>query len=625
MRSHQHLLSSFDNGRECIFEELAKEVTFGGTAEWAAADWLREKGFHVRFFSATAEITARLIEAGLGFIVSWDDDEAGHSVAIVGIDHAAGTVLAHDPTSFRTAEYLLSSFTLDYGPLGLCAMAAVPAIHAELLDTILPQESELVEAAQTQRKAFATHSPAAARSLVDNIEVRFPNHPGAHFLRAIQDLQDGRVGRALRQFRKILEQFPQSAAVRTRLMSACHSLSDTALLRETLRSVVDTGKVPGVSAGTDWGIPHPRYFYDYADLLRFSAETWAQAESLLRHVLSNDCRSAGAWHVLADLRWGRRASDSALLAYRIAATLADHDEHYARTYADVLCRSGRTQEGAEWLRRRAEKLGTSIYGLSTWVTYISMLEDAGKPSDALKICRNVLDRFGSSYSLLVFAIPFFGRMGQWQEAEHWFDALREIEAGAGFCEAAVYFFEMRGMTAKALQQAEAWVAEAPLSTTARSRLLSLIARAQGERVAQARAARWMCERPENEVFEDLFCQYAGFPAWRKLRVLRTRVKRNRDDAWAWCELAFAAIYAFQTSDDVRRRRLQPRILRYLAEADRLTDGDAPTLRARGLWHEAQGSRLFEISARFSAEEQRAMWAEIEPVWITSAAHLPKLP
>jgi len=65
-------------------EELARDVTFGGTHEWAAADWLRGKGFHVRFFWATAESIARLIEAGIGFTVSWDDDESGHTVAIVG-------------------------------------------------------------------------------------------------------------------------------------------------------------------------------------------------------------------------------------------------------------------------------------------------------------------------------------------------------------------------------------------------------------------------------------------------------------------------------------------------------------------------------------------------------------
>ena len=104
-------------GVNILLEELAHEVTFGGTAEWAAADWLREKGFHVRFFAATEETAARLVEAGIGFTVSWDDDESGQAVAIIGIDHAAGIAIAHDPASFRSTDYLLSSFANQHGPL----------------------------------------------------------------------------------------------------------------------------------------------------------------------------------------------------------------------------------------------------------------------------------------------------------------------------------------------------------------------------------------------------------------------------------------------------------------------------------------------------------------------------
>jgi hypothetical protein len=135
-------------------EELAREVTFGGTAEWAAADWLREKGFHARFFAVTEQNAARLIEAGIGFTVSWDDDESGHAVAIIGIDHAAGTAIAHDPASFRGTEYLLSSLANKHGPLGVPAVAVVPQTHASLLDMILPPEAEVVETAQSHQKAL---------------------------------------------------------------------------------------------------------------------------------------------------------------------------------------------------------------------------------------------------------------------------------------------------------------------------------------------------------------------------------------------------------------------------------------------------------------------------------------
>ena len=141
------------------------------------------------------------------------------------------------------------------------------------------------------------------------------------YLRAIQDLEDGRTGRALANFRKLLAEYPQSPAVRVRLMSACRSLGDMALLRETLRAVVDTGKVPGVDSQSVWVMPHQRYFCEYADLLRLSSETQGQAESLLRSVLRSSWRSAGAWHVLADLRWtwARYGQCSACLSHSIDA------------------------------------------------------------------------------------------------------------------------------------------------------------------------------------------------------------------------------------------------------------------------------------------------------------------
>jgi tetratricopeptide (TPR) repeat protein len=626
-------------------EELAREVTFGGTTAWAAADWLREKGFHVRHFSATADVTARLIEAGIGFTISWDDDESGHTVAVIGIDQAAGTAIAHDPSSFRSTEYLLSYFSANYGPLGLSAMAVVPAPYASVLDAILPPESEVIEAAVAQQRASTIYGSASARAIIENLERRFPDHPGTQYLRAIQNLDDGRIGRALASFQQLLARFPNSPSVRVRLMCACRALGDSALLRETLKSVVDTGKVPGVDSQNDWATPHPRYSYEYADLLRLSAETRTRAESLLCSALRNNWRSAGAWHVLADLRWDKRDDDSALLAFRIASTLAAHNDHYASAYADVLCRSGRIDEGLEWLRSRAEKLGNSVHGVSTWVTYISMLEEWGYPDRALEYCRHVLGRFDNSPSLIAFAAPFFARMGEWEEGDHWLEVLKSIEAKAHFHEAAVYFDQMRGRTTSALKHAEAWVGEVPLSTPARRKLLWLVSTVNGQTVALDRAAQWMRERPENEDFEVLFCEYVDFPIWRKLRVLRSRVERNRDDAWAWRELAFSAISKFESSDEAHRRRLQPRILSYLEEADRLTTGDAATVRAHGLWQEAQGNwkeahaaylksirldpgnswgyrRAFEISARFSADEQRAMWADIEPIWIAHSGRLP---
>ena len=48
---------------------------------------------------------------------------------------------------------------------------------------------------------------AEARLIVDDSERRLPDHPGTQYLREIQNLEDGRVGRALRGFKRLLESF----------------------------------------------------------------------------------------------------------------------------------------------------------------------------------------------------------------------------------------------------------------------------------------------------------------------------------------------------------------------------------------------------------------------------------
>lgn len=626
-------------------EEFAREVTFGGTYEWAAADWLRQRGLHVRFFSVDAELASRLIEVGIAFTLSWDDDESGHCVAIVGVDHAAGTVIAHDPNSFRSTEYLLSSLNDRYSPIGILGMAAVPQIRKAELDAILPAHSALTEAGEEQKRAFARGDISAGAAIVSECESQFPDHPATRYLRANQNLEEGKVGKALHGFAELLEQFSASAAVRVRWMSSCRAVGDSALLRRALRSIVERGRVPGIDSQNEWAAPHPRYVHEYADLLRASTKTRGEAERLLRVSLRHNWRSSSGWHILADLHWDQGAKESAMLGYRIASTLAEHNDHYARAYADVLYRETQPQEALRWLESRANKLGNSDHAISTWITYIGALEDWGHPTKALETVRDVLQRFAESSSLLTFAIPFFGRMGQWQEADRWFEALKAREVASRVHEAAAHYFQMRGLTKAALKEAEAWVIAAPLSLGARRRFLSLTSRVHGHVAAINQAAAWMHERPENDHFEELFCERTEVPVWRKTRLVKSRLKRNPDDAWAWRELAFTSINHFQMVAVKRQDRLRPLICKYLDEANRLSSGDVITLRAVGLWHEVQQEaqeavdtyleciriepghfwayrKLFKVSSRFAADEREALWARIEAIWLTNVGELP---
>ena len=97
---------------------MASEITFGGTSEWAAAEWLEKHGFTVRFFAVTPDTATLLIKNGIGFVLTLEGDDNAHAVAVVGLDEAAGTLIIHDPMAYRTAEYLLERFCEKLGTSG---------------------------------------------------------------------------------------------------------------------------------------------------------------------------------------------------------------------------------------------------------------------------------------------------------------------------------------------------------------------------------------------------------------------------------------------------------------------------------------------------------------------------
>ncbi len=621
-------------------DQMSSEITFGGTPEWAAAEWLQKRGFHVRFFAVTAELAAQLILKGIAFVLSWDADENGHAVAIVGLDQRSGTLLVHDPMGFRDTEYLLNILERNASPLGIKGMAVVAPERAALLDSLLPAESMVMEAAQQHQQALITQGPSAARRVVEDLLQRYPLHPGSLYLQAAQQLEDGQAGLALKQLQTLLQRFPRSPAVRVRFMAACRALGNTALIRETLEGIVERSVLPGLEAQRDWVHPPDRYVFEYADLLRLSADTRDHAEALLHALIRRQCNSAGAWHNLADLLWQRREMEGALLCYRLSSCLAPSDEHYARAYADVLGMEKRDEEGFAWLQSRVRRFGDSPHAVSTWISWINALEDRGFPERALAACNEALARHGGSPELLAFAVAFFARMGEWENAEDRLSAIDSKDNPAAFYEASTHFFRMRGDLKRALENAASWLGESPCSPAARYSMLDLVASSDGPEAAVATAARWMRDNRHHEGFEEAYCAQldrASAPKWRKYSVLLRRLKRNPEDGWAWRELTFDCLYQYSMLPDVPSRgRVAGRLEQFLSECNRTSAGDAATIRAHALWSEYRNQwpeavatslraverdpgnmysyeRIWECSSRLSGDERRQLWAQIEPV------------
>jgi len=618
-------------------EDMAAEITFGGTAEWAAAEWLEKRGLTVRFLVVQPDVASRLIKNGIAFVVTLEADASAHAVAVVGLDEAAGTLIIHDPSMLRATEYLLESIGKNETPLGPRGMVMVPRDKAELLDKLLPKDdSEAVAARTAHHRAILLGGPGAAREVVEKLAERQPAHPITRLLKAMQAVEDGRVGTALIEFQELVKQFPGSAFARARLLGCCRSLGDTALMRRLLASVVERGILPGIQSQQSWLSPPGTYVSEYADLLRASAETREQARTLLHGVIARESLCAQAWHVLGDLLWEERDLEGAVLGYRIAAGLADSNEHYARAYCDALANVARQEEGLAWLEKRVHRFGGSSRAIATWITWISALENRGHPERALAACEVSLKSHGNSPELLGFAAPFLARMGRWEEAEALLSQLKGAGNTALYHEAAVDFHRRRGELTRALDHAEAWVQESPLSMEARRELLRLLTKRDGTEAALKLASRWFAEHSCHDELEQLYCNYLGLasaPSWKKYAVLLRRVKRNPEDGWAWREIAFDCIADYESKDEKRREKLKRRLPRLIGECERTAGEDAATMRVRAQWCEVRGEwgeaidhwmssikrephgiysyrQVWDCLARSSAEQRRELWQKL---------------
>jgi predicted Zn-dependent protease len=579
-------------------DAMASDITFGGTPEWAAAQWLEKRGLEVRFFATVPEVAARLIKNGIAFVVTLESDASAHAVAAVGLDEAAGTLIIHDPQALRTTEYLLANIGKDETPLGPKGMAIVPREKAALLDQLLPRaDVEAMTATESHHQASLLRGPAASREVVAKLAESQPSHPITRLLSAMQAVEDGQVGMALVEFQELMRKFPGSAFVRARLLSSCRSLGDTALMRSTLESVVERGMLPGVQSQQAWLHPPSAYVSEYADLLRESGETRDRARSLLYGVILRESSCALAWHVLGDLLWDERDFQGALLAYRIAACLAGSNEHYASAYSDALGKAGRQEEGLQWLENRARNFGASTHATATWITWISALENCGHPERALTASEESLKNHGNAPDLLAFVTPFLARMGRWTDADALLSRLEAAGNSDLFHEAAADFHRRRGALEKSIEHAEAWVQESPLSMRARRELLHLIAKRDGTRAALERASRWATEHPGHDELGQLYCQYldgTSSPRWKKYSFLFHRVKRNPGDGGAWRELAFSCITDYESKDGRRRERLKRRITDLIERCERTAPQDAATLRVRAQWCEVRGEWVLAI-------------------------------
>ncbi len=518
-------------------DELADELTYRGTELWRAIEWLKERGFVVRPFIASPELVCKLIDNGVSFVYTLTGLTESHAVAAIGVDKNARTLIWHDPNSERWGQILLDHLAEGEAPVGPLAFAVVPPEKEELLRCI---DNEAIHA----HDVLLSYDQAIEKSLdkaneiLNEFEEKYRESDVAKRLRARHYMLQGDKHNAIKLLEELLTIYPSCLRLRAELLNCLHSTRNTARIRQVLKDIVENKRMPGICKSETWRYAPTTYIAQYADYMGVNADSYAKAEALLQKALERTPFDATAHHVLGDIYCRQGLFDRALTPFKLAAFLAETDEHYAQSFCNVLRQLGREKEGLDFLRARIEQLGAKLHGGNVYSTLVSTLEDYGYPEDAIKTLNDGLEKRPDDSSLSAFATSFWIRMGQWEKAEANLDVVKKEGSRASYLRTAVYFYHRSGQWQRALPLSRELLSESPDDMQNCRFYLLLLEQAKGSKAVLAQAKKWLNENLGHDDYEEIYYErLRDLGHYQEAQeIILSRSQRNPMDLWAWREL-----------------------------------------------------------------------------------------
>ncbi|MFA6009501.1 MAG: tetratricopeptide repeat protein [Desulfobacteraceae bacterium] len=619
-------------------DSLADELTYNGTSMWRIEEWFTSKGFLAESFILEPELIKTLIENGLPLVNTTEYTSSAHATAIVGFDERTGTFIVHDPSAERLVYVLDDRFHENEKPFGPIGLAIVTPENKHLLDLIPADNLEPVKTYHKYIKYMELNQPEFANKIVNDFMAERPDHIYSRRFEALNKTDKGLVYQAIEIQKNILKAYPNCLPVQRELLNNLHNTRNKSYIRSMLRHIVIKGKIPGISKFKEWEYPPTTYICQYADFTGDNAEGFLEAQSYLKKALSADPWSAEAYHVLGDIYIRQGKFKEAVIPFRVAALMDEYQEHYAREACNACRQVGIENEGLEFLKKRMERLLNKIHGSQAAITTIEALGDYGYPDQAIQTMLQCQATRCDDPLLSSYAVKFWIQMGKWDHAE---EALKTVEKTGHrilYLSASVDYYQKSGQWQKALDLSHIWLNERPHNVEARKHYLELYKRKNGQKEALLLAKRWMEEFRNDEAFEGI--HYDELKAMYKTDELETfirkRIHRNQYDIWAWHELGFLILNrANLKSGKNRDKDLEDmdaileriRIIAPDHPVSHALTGDSLCSRkdfktaAEYYMHALEDdpaynycySRIWDISASFSIEEQQAVLTKLEHI------------
>lgn len=588
------------HGVEAEHLEIAEEICYDGTPDWAQRRWAEQQGFLVREFTVTWAAARGLVDRGLPFALTTVEPGSAHLQAVVGYDEGRGTLLIRDPT-FRSMAELAEPGIEDYRACGPRGMVLVPSAKEAWLDGVALPEAELHDVYHRVQASLVAHRREEAEQACRALEAQTPGHRLALFARRALAGYDEDEEARLAATERLLALFPDDVNLR---------LSKQASLATLGRRLAQTRWLRDECARAG----HPLLDLALGDAIRMDARALPEVQRLARRVVRARPYDAGAYRLLAHTQWERLERAEALHTYRVATCLGWTEEYHAESYFRAARVLGRVDEGLDLLRWRVQRQGS--LSARPAMTLHEALDAVERTAEGLVDLDRAIAGRPDDGPLLLFAARARAAAGDLPTAESLVERARAAAPLSLVLRTRAWLAERAGQQAHA---ASLWTDLAeldPLDTEASRSAVRLIAATQGKAAALAMLRRLLERFPHHHGLRRLLVDWLDDEPPETVETeLRLLLELHPQDAWAWRELAAhlsrrgdhpAALQALEQAEAIDPAAVALHNVRgaVLRDMGRLEDAKRELLRALSVdaddgW--ALG-RLLELAA--DVEERR---------------------
>ncbi|MEZ6091910.1 MAG: C39 family peptidase [Pirellulaceae bacterium] len=506
--------------------EVAEEICYNGTTNYAERQWAEQNGYQTREFTLDEASTEALISRDIPFTLVTRGAGFAHLQAVIGYDGRTGSILIRDPSYRVRGAMDMDELLEGQAPHGPRAMLLIPREETHRIEGLTFPDAELYDLLHKMDGALVEHQRDEAMRWLDEMRERAPGHRLVWQACRQMALYDGNDLAILEAVQASLAMYPDDVSLQLSELSLLASVGRTTERVERLRELAS-----GRTA-------HPLFKLQLAESLVLDGRYRDDAYELLREAIRVGQSYARAYLELAELLWQRYDRQTALRIYRFAACLDDKDEYLAMRYFDASVALGKIDQSLEWLQNRFERFGKQ--SRLPAVTLYHALTRLRRHDEAIQVLDKALDTRPDDTELVLAVVEALASTSSeyWERAEALLASVRSTAPQRGWHETASYLAVLKGDWHQGLELLQEMLPRTPLSMSLHERIAELVGEIEGE---AAVIEHWRKAAEEFPNFQPLVERHAIALRNRPLEeiepVLRNIIERNPENAWAIRELS----------------------------------------------------------------------------------------